>query len=248
MTILFVSDLHLSIERPDKVDLFKTLLACAAGRVSALYVLGDLFEYWLGDDDDSAPNGRVLTALAEFSNSDSKLYVMRGNRDFLIGDRFESITGCTLLPDPSVISLFGQATLVMHGDLLCSRDHDYQSLRRTVNDPNWQRCVLSKPLAERRVLAAQMRDGSRKHILNQQADVMDVDTDTVCEYMLNYGCRSLIHGHTHRPAEHTFVLAGEPARRTVLGDWYEGDSVLVCETSGQRLLGIREFVAGFDQA
>jgi UDP-2,3-diacylglucosamine hydrolase len=248
MTILFVSDLHLSIERPDKVELFKTLLECAAGRVSALYILGDLFEYWLGDDDDSAPNGEVLAALAGFSNSDSQLYVMRGNRDFLIGERFASMTGCTLLSDPTVISLFGRTTLLMHGDLLCTRDHDYQSLRRTVNDPAWQRRVLSKPLAERRVLAAQMRDGSRKHILNRHADIMDVDTDTVCKYMLDYGCRSLIHGHTHRPAEHIFVLAGETAQRTVLGDWYEGDSVLACHDSRQRLLGIREFVSGLDEA
>lgn len=234
-TTLFVSDLHLSRERPGKVRLFRQFLSATAARVEALYVLGDLFEYWLGDDDDAPPHEEIVEALRAFADAGPALYFMRGNRDFLIGERFAHRTGCRLLADPTVIDLYGRRTLVMHGDLLCTRDHAYQSLRKMVNDPGWQTQVLSKPLSERRLLAENMRSGSRAHTAAQEEFIMDVEHGTVERYLRDHGVRELIHGHTHRPRIHEFDIDGRAARRIVLGDWYAGDSVLVAEPAGERL-------------
>jgi len=245
VSTVFVSDLHLGPERPAKLELFERLLAHAARHCEALYVLGDLFEYWVGDDDDAPPHPRVIEALAALTRTDTKLFVMHGNRDFLIGERFVDRTGCRLLDDPTVIDLYGVPTLLMHGDLLCTRDVDYQALRRTVRDPAWQRAALARPLVERRALAGQMRDGSRAAMNGKSETIMDVEPDAVDAALRRHDVLDLIHGHTHRPAVHEFVCAGRRARRTVLGDWYELDSVLACEPGGrQRLLRVEDLLDG----
>jgi UDP-2,3-diacylglucosamine hydrolase len=232
MTTLFISDLHLDAERPEPLARFHALLAGPARRADSLYILGDLFEAWLGDDDDRAPHPEVLSSLRALTETGKPVYVMHGNRDFLMGRRFEDDTGCMLLPDPTVVQLYGEWTLLMHGDTLCTEDHDYQAFRRQVRDPRWQAGFLALPLAQRAALAQQAREGSRQAMQGKSEEIMDVTQAAVAEALRNHRVRLLIHGHTHRPAIHD--LDGE-GRRVVLGDWYECDSVLVLDERGPEL-------------
>ncbi len=241
MHTLFISDLHLSQERPQKTALFHEFLAAARG-CDGLYILGDLFEVWLGDDDDTPPNREVLSALRDFSDGGTPLWVMRGNRDLLLNDGFHDSTGAALLPDPQRIDLYGEPTLLMHGDLLCTRDRDYQAFRSMAHEPHFQAGFLARPLAERRTIAAGFREYSVTAMQDKPAEIMDVEDGAVVTRMREAGVRRLIHGHTHRPGVHEFELDGAPVRRTVLGDWYSQESVLVCAPEGQRLLPIREFL------
>ncbi len=242
MRVLFISDLHLSAERPDKLALFYRLLQHSAGSVDARYILGDLFEYWVGDDDDAAPHPDIVSALATFTASSSALCFMRGNRDFLIGEDFAAATGSELLDDPTTIDIHGKPTLLLHGDLLCSKDLPYQELRRTVHNADWQEDVLSMTLSERRTLAEQMRVRSDNAKDAKDAYIMDVDENTVRRYMRDHGVLNLIHGHTHRPAVHEFVLDGTAARRYVLNDWYDRDGVLVCDEGNWRQLRVEAYL------
>ena len=246
MTTLFISDLHLSLERPDKIRLFGELLRQSAGRVDALYILGDLFEVWVGDDDDTPPYPALLAELKQFAASGTPLYVMRGNRDFLMGSAFEAATGARLLDDPTIIDLYGEQTLVMHGDLLCSRDVAYQKFRRKVRDPDWQRRFLRLPLWLRKLSGKLARLRSRLALLHKHPDIMDVEQGTVQKTVLAHGVSRLIHGHTHRPGIHEFVLQGAGTRRIVLGDWYEQDSVLVCGPDHQQLMSVAACMASLD--
>ena len=223
---LFVSDLHLAAERPDKTAAFIDLLGAAGGRVQALYVLGDLFEIWLGDDDATAPHPEVIAAMRALSDAGTALYVMRGNRDFLFGEDFAAASGAVLLPDHHVISLAGASTLLMHGDLLCTLDVKYQEFRRYVRDPGNQAAFLGQPLAQRRAIAAQTRAGTQASMLEKDDFIMDVEQATVDATMREHGVHRLLHGHTHRPAVHRFELDGAPAERYVLGDWYDEDIML----------------------
>ncbi|MCG3200247.1 MAG: UDP-2,3-diacylglucosamine hydrolase [Gammaproteobacteria bacterium] len=246
MRTIFISDLHLSGQRPEKLQTFQALLSRAAGRVEALYILGDLFEVWVGDDDDTPPNPEILNAMREFSGRGTPLYVMHGNRDFFMGGAFAGKTGCTLLADPHAADLYGTRVLLMHGDLLCSQDTDYQAFRQKVRAPPWQQRFLSRPLWVRKAIGHYARWRSR-HASRRKADyIIDVDQASVEAAMRAHGVRLLIHGHTHRPAIHDFDLDGEPARRIVLGDWYVRDSVLVCDAASQRLMPVGEFLAGPD--
>ncbi len=242
MTTLFVSDLHLSEERPEKLELFYALLERAARSAESVYILGDLFEYWLGDDDDAEPHLAIVDALAGLRSAGPSVHVMHGNRDFLMGNRFGELIGCELMDDPAVITLYGRRTLLMHGDLLCTQDLPYQELRRTVRDPNWQHSVLAKPLTQRRALAEQMRIGSEQAKNGKQAFIMDVEQSAVEQFMLAHKLVYLIHGHTHRPACHEFSLGGETAYRFVLSDWYERDGVLVCNDDDWRQMRVEEYV------
>ncbi len=243
MGILFISDLHLSEERSDKLALFFEFMNGPARRGETLYILGDLFEVWLGDDDTLLPKPDVLNALKAYSDSGRSLFVMHGNRDFLMGTRFEELTGCTLLPDPCVIDLQGEKTLLMHGDLLCTGDTAYLAFRDQVRHPAWQARVLSKPLAERAALARQMRNQSLQASQQKQEEIMDVEQAAVEQRMREHQVQLLIHGHTHRPAVHEFLLDNHPAKRIVLGDWYTQESVLVCDGQGRRLMPVSEFIA-----
>jgi UDP-2,3-diacylglucosamine hydrolase len=226
MSTLFISDLHLDESRPQIVELFERFLATDARGADALYVLGDLFESWIGDDDDAPLAQRVGRALHELRDSGVPIYFTHGNRDFLLGTQYADRTGMQLLDESTVIDLQGEPTLVMHGDTLCIDDIEYQKFRALVRDSEWQRQFLAKPLAERRAFAAQARGESRKQTALKAAEIMDVNQVAVESAMRAQRVRRLIHGHTHRPATHRFELDGQAAERIVLGDWYEQSSVL----------------------
>ena len=226
MTTLFISDLHLDESRPQIVEIFARFLRSGARRSDALYILGDLFESWIGDDDDAPLPARVATELRALRDSGIPIHFMRGNRDFLLGAGYADRAGMTLLRDPTVITLGGEPTLLMHGDTLCTDDVEYQEFRSIVRNPAWQKDFLGKPLTERRAFAEHARGESRKHTSSARPEIMDVNQKMVESTMREHGVRRLIHGHTHRPATHRFELDGRPAERIVLGDWYEQSSVL----------------------
>jgi len=226
MSTLFISDLHLDESRPQLVDAFEELLATQAKNVDALYILGDLFESHIGDDDDAALNARVARATRTLRDAGVPVFFMHGNRDFLLGPDYAARAGMTLLEDPAVIELAGERVLLMHGDTLCTDDVEYLKFRTLVRDPNWQRAFLAKPLAERRAFAAQARGESRRHTANAKPEIMDVNQIAVEAALRTHGVRRLIHGHTHRPATHRFDVDGMKAERIVLGDWYEQASSL----------------------
>ena len=232
---LFISDLHLDPERPAITTLFLDFLASRAIRSDALYILGDLFEAWIGDDDTSSMNQAVCAGLKACATAGTPVYVMRGNRDFLLGSDFAERSGCTLLEDPTRIDLYGRPALLMHGDLLCTDDTEYMAFRKMVRDPVWQRDLLAKPLDERRQMAQAMRASSREQTGGKPESIMDVNSDAVVRLMTEHHVQRLIHGHTHRPAIHDLDVAGHAAQRIVLGDWYEQGSVLVCSPAGCEL-------------
>lgn len=235
MTVLLVSDLHLDAARPATTRAFLALLEGEARSAAALYILGDLFEAWVGDDDPGEPGASVCAALKALSDAGVPVYLMRGNRDFLYGPRMAQRCGATLLPDPCVVDLHGTPTLLMHGDLLCSDDAAYQAFRRQVRCPEWQANFLAQPLAARQAFAAQARAASREHQQGVAEAITDVTPATVAETMARYGVSRLVHGHTHRPALHSLEVDGRRAQRIVLGDWYDQGSVLRLEAEGLTL-------------
>jgi UDP-2,3-diacylglucosamine hydrolase len=229
---LFISDLHLDPERPAVTELFLDFIASRAIRSEALYILGDLFEAWIGDDDHGVMNEAVCHGLKTCSAAGTPVFLMHGNRDFLLGTAFAERCACTLLDDPTRIDLYGTPTLLMHGDLLCTDDTEYLRFRETVRNPPWQQALLSKSLDERRRMAQEMRASSREQTSGKAESIMDVNSEAVDRVMTEHHVQRLIHGHTHRPAFHDLQLAGHPAQRIVLGDWYEHGSVLVCSPTG----------------
>jgi len=235
VTTLFISDLHLDAGEPETIGRFLRFIERDARAASELYILGDLFEAWVGDDEDDPRLAPVLTALAGLTRAGVPSAVMHGNRDFLIGARFCSETGCRLLGDYERIDLHGERVLLTHGDLLCTDDTRYQSLRATLRNPAWQREFLAKPLVERRKIAAELRELSATEIAAKSYDIMDVNQSTVERTMRDHGVSLLLHGHTHRPAIHRFALDGRPAARIVLGAWYEQGSVVRWDATGYRL-------------
>ncbi len=224
--VLVIADLHLDPSRPAATRTFLRFLQEEAPQGEALYILGDLFEAWLGDDAVAAdePALQALRTAAEAT----ELYIMRGNRDFLLGDGFAEATGATLLPDPSVATIHGERVLMMHGDSLCTDDPEYMAFRAQVRDPAWQAHFLALPLEERLEQARQARRASTER--NQQLDdaTMDVAADAVAGAVHEHDVRWLIHGHTHRPAVHELATPHGPGKRFVLGDWFEHGSVLRC--------------------
>lgn len=237
MATLFISDLHLSGERPQITDVFLGFLHGPAREAEALYILGDLFEAWIGDDAVLPEQRPVLEALLALSETGVPIFVMHGNRDFLLGPQFETMSGCRLLTDPTLIDLYGTPTLLMHGDTLCTDDLAYQKFRTMVRDPQWQSALLAKTPEERIALARQYREMSTTETAQKANDIMDVNQSAVEQTMREHNADQLIHGHTHRPAVHDFVLDGHPVRRIVLGDWYEQGSVLTCTQQDCRLAG-----------
>ena len=240
MTSLFVSDLHLDASRPQVTVLFMEFLRTEAAHAEALYILGDLFEAWVGDDMAGEPADAVRAALKALAVAGVPVFVMRGNRDFLLGPRFADATGVQLLPDPAVILLNGSPTLLMHGDLLCTDDLAYQAFRQQVRSPAWQEKFLAQPLAARLSFAVQARAASREHQQGMQVDgtletIADVTASAVRQILEGYGVTRLIHGHTHRPAIHSLDLNGGRGQRMVLGDWYTQGSVLRASADGFEL-------------
>lgn len=228
MSVLFISDLHLSTERPDIITLFVKFMNNDAQHADALYILGDLFEVWLGDDYYEPELEPAITALKQFANSGKLLYVLHGNRDFLMNTGFEKMTGCKILSDPSTITLHGKSTLISHGDKLCIDDTEYMEFRKMVRDPQWQKAFLAKPVEQRMAFAKQARSESISKTQQKDMEIMDVNQNAVEQLMTDHGVELLIHGHTHRPNTHQFNVAGKSMTRIVLGDWYEQGSVLTC--------------------
>ena len=235
MTALFISDLHLDAEHPETISRFTEFMRTEARRADELYILGDLFEAWIGDDDDDPRLAPVSSALRELADGGVRCAVMHGNRDFLLGERFCATTGCRLLGDYERIEINGEPVLLTHGDLLCTDDTRYQALRRQLRSPSWQREFAAKSLAERRKLASDLRRMSAVEIAAKTDDIMDVNEATVASTMREHDVRLLLHGHTHRPAVHRFSLDGRPARRIVLGAWYEQASFVRWDAQGPRL-------------
>lgn len=235
MSTLFISDIHLSQGRPDMTAALVRFLAEDAPGADALYVLGDLFEFWIGDDDPNPLHREVADAFLALSQQGVPLYFIHGNRDFLLGRQFAKRAGMTLLGDPCVIELYGERVLLSHGDLLCTRDEGYQKFRR-ITQLKWLRWLfLRLPLSRRQAIAHKMRGQSQMENAQKSQIIMDVTPEAVDDMLRQHGCRLMIHGHTHRPAIHDFTLDGHAARRIVLGDWFEQGSVLVCSPAGQRL-------------
>lgn len=231
---LFISDLHLCSSRPGITRQFVDFLHTTASRAEALYILGDLFEYWAGDDDVGDPRHQdIIAALSELSQNGTPVYFMHGNRDFLLGNAFAQATGVTLLQDPSVLTLYGKRVLLSHGDLLCTDDIEYQAFRRQVREPAWQQQFLSQPLVGRKAQIEALRQRSEQEKSHKAESIMDVNAEAVKAWLRQYDYPELlIHGHTHRPARHDIDVDGHHCQRWVLGDWYEQGSCLRCDESG----------------
>jgi UDP-2,3-diacylglucosamine hydrolase len=218
---LFISDLHLTEERPEANERFIAFLEDKARAAGSLYILGDFFEYWIGDDDLVEPFNAVIAGLLrDLTRRGVQLHFMHGNRDFLIGERFCAATGARLLQDPVVENIEGEKTLLMHGDTLCTDDLEYQAWRRKARSPEFQAEFLAKPLAERRRAVFGMREKSKQVVQEKTAQIMDVNDDAVRQALRRHGVRRLIHGHTHRPGRHAIEVDGERCERWVLPDWY----------------------------
>ncbi len=232
MAALFVSDLHLAPDNPGPLQSFIQLLEGRARAADRLFILGDLFELWIGDDYVDPAFEPLLDALQACTRSGTPVLLMHGNRDFLIGERFLRRSGCTRLDDPTLVELYGRRVLLMHGDLLCTDDVDYQRLRRQFRDPAWQRQVLQRPVAERLAMARQARAASDQATRDKPQAIMDVNPDAVVAALRESGADLLVHGHTHRPATHRLQVDGRAVQRIVLGDWYRAGSVLVLDAGG----------------
>jgi UDP-2,3-diacylglucosamine hydrolase len=235
LSTLFVSDLHLDAATPAISAQFVDFLSREARGAQALYILGDLFEAWIGDDDTDPAKREVVAALRALTDAGVPCFVMHGNRDFMLGERFCRETGCTLLSDGTVIELDGERVLLMHGDVLCTDDHGYQRLRRIVRNPVVRWAFRRMSVRQRQRLAGRLRAGSRMHTTAAASEIMDVNSGAVQDAFRRAGVRTMIHGHTHRPAVHRLEVDGRPARRIVLGDWHAQGSVLEWDASGAEL-------------
>jgi len=231
---LFVSDLHLDQKRPHIIAAFcRFLQECSSA--DALYILGDLFEYWIGDDDPAIGLEPAINAIRELSNTGVPVYFIHGNRDFLIGKRFAKQTHCKILKEETVLDLYGTPTLIMHGDTLCTDDIAYQKYRAKARNPWIQIPLLMLSVQRRLKIAEGLRNKSKSATQEKPEDIMDVNQLAVEQAMQKHNVNHLIHGHTHRPAEHEFKLEGSSYKRIVLGDWYEHGSVLRCTPDTMKL-------------
>ncbi len=235
MTTLFISDLHLDADRPAAIAQFLDFMEREASQATALYILGDLFEVWIGDDDTNPGYAPIIAALAELKLQGVPCFFMHGNRDFLVGRRFATATGCALLAEHEVLAIEGQRVLLTHGDLLCTDDEPYMALRAEVRDPRWQREFLAKPTGERRAIAGDLRAKSQAATAAKAEEIMDVNQGAVEAAMREHDVPILLHGHTHRPGVHKFSVDGHDATRIVLGAWYEQGSVVRWDENGFEL-------------
>ena len=235
MSTLFISDLHLSAERENITELFIKFLDQRASQADALYILGDLFEVWPGDDMIQPDYESSITRMKQLADNGLPLFVMQGNRDFLMAEKFAEVSGATLIEDPTTINLYGTPTLLMHGDTLCTDDVDYQKFRTMVRNPSWKEQFFSLDKEERLAMTTKYRNVSKLETAKKSMDIMDVNQEQVEACMSEHNVNQLIHGHTHRPAIHNFTLKDKAMKRIVLGDWYTNGSVLVCDKSGCQL-------------
>ncbi|CAH0216407.1 UDP-2,3-diacylglucosamine hydrolase [Pseudomonas sp. Bi70] len=230
--ILLISDLHLEEERPDITRAFLHFLDTRARHAEALYILGDFFEVWIGDDAMTPFQQGIAQALRRLADSGTRIYLMHGNRDFLLGKAFCREAGCTLLGDPHTVELAGEKVLLMHGDSLCTLDIGYQKMRRLLRNPLSLFILRNLPLDTRHRLARKLRSESRSQTRMKASDIVDVTPDEVQRVMARYGVKTLIHGHTHRPDVHALQVDGQPAKRIVLGDWDKQGWALQVDENG----------------
>ena len=228
---IFLSDIHLCESRPSITDAFVSFLNKVTNEVDALYILGDLFEYWIGDDSNQHEN--VIEALKKLTDRHIQVFLMHGNRDFLIGSAFEKKTGAVLLNDPILVEIFGKKILLCHGDTLCTDDIEYQSFRDKIRSESWKNEFLKKSLSERVSIANEFRKESELNKKKKSLEIMDVNLDEVNRTLIQFNYPDfLIHGHTHRPNQHSINLDGHQIQRIVLGDWYEQGSYLILSAHG----------------
>ncbi len=241
---LLVSDLHLSPHRPAKMRLFRKLFDGPARRARAVYILGDLFDkLWLGDDDRTPPAEEIIEVLRNCCRHNERVFLVRGNRDLMLGAGFSALTGCRLLDDETVIDIDGNKTLIMHGDLLCTEDRKYQLYRRWMERPWVRRLYLSLPLGLRAWLTHGLQFQVKKRTRPGPARLADVNQQALERALARHKVAEIIHGHTHRPGFHLFEMNGQSMRRIILGDWYAGDSVLVCRNGEKRLVRVQQYLA-----
>ena len=238
MATLFISDLHIDASRPPIVRQFLSFLEVQAASAEALYILGDLFESWVGDDDPDSAQTAAIAGIRTLTSNGVPCFVMHGNRDFLLSTRFCRDSGAELLFDPVMVTLYGERILVMHGDALCTDDQAYQRLRATVRDPDWQRRFLALSVKARRALAGAARVGSQAHTAAMEYAITDVNAESVAKVLRGSGSTTLLHGHTHRPAIHAIEVDGRPCTRIVLGDWYDQGSLLRWDQNGPELVSL----------
>ena len=232
MRTYFISDLHLKAAHSEATRIFLNFLSGAATNADAVYILGDLFEYWLGDDDNSRLATIVKQALKQLTSQKVKVYFMHGNRDFLIGKKFATDTGITLLADPTVVTIYEKKLLLMHGDLLCINDIKYQNFRRKAQSKVFQTRILAMPLWSRRLLALLARYKSKRYTRTTDLTIQDVNQHEVQRYLQKHDTNLLIHGHTHRPATHQLIIDNKPARRIVLAAWDDHGYALSMQPNG----------------
>ena len=235
MTTLFVSDLHLEAERPDIGKQFLQFLQSEAADAEALYILGNLFEAWVGDDDPNAHYLVIKRALRKLTDGGVSVYFMHGNRDFLVGRDFANETGVKILKDPLKMNLYGQKALLSHGDLLCTDDSRQLKVRQMTHDPDWRAKMLARPLKQRLRMAEEARLQSLEQTINKSMTIVDVNEDEVKRVIREQGIDVLLHGHTHRPGMHVVDLGNRKAQRIVLGDWYSQGSVVRWNLRGPKL-------------
>jgi len=241
MTTLFISDLHLEADRPEIGEQFFAFLDDEAKGADALYILGDFFEAWVGDDDPDEYYAGIKKALRTLVGRGVPVYFMHGNRDFMIGEQFATETGVTILPDPCPVDLYGKSVLLSHGDAMCVDDVEYQQARAMTRNPEWQAMILTKSLEERIAIAAHARAQSKARNIAHDDDIMDVNPDEVRKTIAEHDVEFLLHGHTHRPAIHDVEVDDRIAKRIVLGDWYEQGSVLRWDEDGFVLSVLERF-------
>ena len=230
---LIISDLHLCAEQPHSMQVFLHFIQQVAPGADVLYILGDLFEYWAGDDDiDDLFNRQITDVLHALSVSGTVVNIMHGNRDLLMGQKLAQACGATLLTDPTLLDLYGTPTLLTHGDLLCTDDIDYQDFRKQVHEPIWQQNFLAQPLAQRKAIIAQLRARSENEKKLKSMDIMDVNLDAVASLLRRHHYPRMIHGHTHRLKRHVHTVDGHSCERWVLGDWHDTGNALRCDAEG----------------
>lgn len=231
MTTLFISDLHLHESRPEVTEAFQEFLRTQAQDAQALYILGDFFDVWIGDDDDSPLATQTAAQLRQVAGKGVAIYLMHGNRDFLLGEQFSKNAGAQLIDDPTIVQLGDRSAVLMHGDTLCTRDVDYMAFRAQVRNPQWQAQALAQPLAVRRHIAMELRNQSKSMSSLKAEDIMDVTPEEVVRVLEDSNANLLIHGHTHRPKHHFLTVKDQSAERIVLGDWHDHGWCLRAEGS-----------------
>ncbi len=232
---LFISDLHLSEDEPHITQLFLNFARDTAPQADALYILGDLFEYWAGDDDRSTPfHQHIIKAIRDVSRQGTPVFIMHGNRDFLMDQEFAQECKATILPDPTLFDLYGTPTLLTHGDAMCTDDTEYQAFRKQVREPSWRNNFLAQPLAQRKAIIEQLRKMSEEQKQTKAMEIMDVNPAAVAEQFRSQGFPRMIHGHTHRQKHHLHEVDGKNCERWVLGDWHQTGNALLCDAAGCR--------------